>query len=180
MSSLFVSVCPICHHFSCLCVPNVITFCVCVSQQLSLFASVCPKCLSLFMSVCPTCHRFLCLCVPKCHWFTCLCVPYIIIEWLDNFVAITTLAIRKAESSRKSAEGQHFSKLYYKFYTSCYLHYPKENSIKVIIFYFGQVFLQSSWISPIIFVFSFLSCSYPVPSLFCTQTHECSRVAQYA
>ena len=30
-SSLFVSVCPKSHHFLCLCVPNVITFCVCVS-----------------------------------------------------------------------------------------------------------------------------------------------------
>ena len=31
-SSLFVSVCPKSHHFLCLCVPNVITFSVCVSQ----------------------------------------------------------------------------------------------------------------------------------------------------
>ena len=54
MSSLFLSVCPKCHHFLCLCVPNVITFCVCVSQVSSLFMSVCPKC-----------HHFLCLCVPN-------------------------------------------------------------------------------------------------------------------
>ena len=31
-----------------------------------------------------------------------------------------------------------------------------------------------SWISPTISIFLFSSCSYPIPSLFCTQTHECS------
>lgn len=63
----------------------------------------------------------------------------------------------------------------YIFYTSCQVHYPKENHFKaLIIFFWTSILSLFSWISPIISIFLFSCCSYPIPSLFCTQTHECS------